>query len=235
MPRLPQNQVQKRLPRRVVCRFHNPLGICSFAPATKSGYKPPMAKQADPKAQRRVLLEQGFSKLVGALGFDSNAEARRTATRCATLWSEHLLAGEGADLQRIIGRGQATACQTPVCITGIGIHLVCPHHLTVAFGEAHIGYVPGKRLLGFGALSRLAQACTARLVLQERATQDIADALITYLGAASVLVQLDAVHPCHNLPYPRSHRARAVTEAHAGAKAGARVLRGLMHKSRRDA
>ena len=194
-----------------------------------------MAKKADPKQQRRALLEQGFSTLVQAAGIASRAEAKRTVTRCATLWAEHLLAGEGADLQRIVGRGQLTSCQTPVCITGIGVYLVCPHHLTVAFGEAHIAYVPGKRLLGFGALSRLAQACTARLVLQERATQDIADALATHLGAASVLVRLDAVHPCHNLPYPRSHRARAITEAHAGTKAGARALRGLMERTRRDA
>ena len=194
-----------------------------------------MAKKADPQQQRRILLEQGLSKLFAALGFESSAEARRTATRCATLWSEHLLAGEGADLQRIIGRGQATNCQTPVCITGIGIHLVCPHHLTVAFGEAQIGYVPNKRLLGFGPLSRLAQACTARLVLQEHATQNIADALVKHLGAASALVRLDALHPCHNLPYPRSHRARAVTEARAGAQHGARILRGLMHRSQRDA
>jgi GTP cyclohydrolase I len=194
-----------------------------------------MAKKADPKQQRRVLLEQGFSKLVQAFGIESPAQGRRMATRCATLWAEHLLVGEGADLQRIIGRGQAATCQTPVCITGIGIYLVCPHHLTVAFGEAHIAYVPDKRLLGFGALSRLAQACTAKLVLQEAATQAIADALATHLGAASVLVRLDAMHPCHNLPYPRSHRARAITEAHAGARTGARALRSLMDRTRQDA
>lgn len=194
-----------------------------------------MAKKADPKRQRRVLLEQGFSKLVEAFGVESPAQGRRTAVRCATLWADHLLAGEGADLQRIIGRGQAATCHTPVCITGIGIYLVCPHHLTVAFGEAHIAYVPHERLLGFGALSRLAQACTAKMVLQEAATQAIADALVAHLGAASVLVRLDAMHPCHNLPYPRSHRAHAITEAQAGAKTGARALRGLMERTRRDA
>ena len=194
----------------------------------KLRYKRCMAKKADSQQTQRAQLERAMATWLHTSGHLSPTEARRTATRCTTLWCEHLLAGTHANLRRVVGRGAAATCQTPVCVTGIGVHMVCPHHLTVAFGEAHIAYVPHQRMLGFGALSRLAQACTARLVLQEQATQDMADAMVTLLDAPATLVRIEAMHPCHNIPYPRSHRARAITEASHGKTAEVRALRALL-------
>ncbi|MEZ4273399.1 MAG: GTP cyclohydrolase I [Myxococcota bacterium] len=72
----------------------------------------------------------------------------------------------------------------PVILTKIGVHLICPHHLTVAFGEASVAYIPGTQVASFGAISDLVQACTARLTFQETATQDIVDNLAQHLQAA---------------------------------------------------
>jgi GTP cyclohydrolase I len=111
-----------------------------------------------------------------------------------------------------------------VSLLDLGVQLVCPHHLTVAFGRAHVAYVPGARVAGFGALARLVAACAARVALQEEVTSAIAEALVEHFGARAAVAVIEATHPCHNVLHPRSHGARAVTWASAGEARAKRQL-----------
>jgi len=172
----------------------------------------------------RTRLLTAFVELLAALGAGKKREQRATATRAAELWGRHLLAGEHADLAAILRGGSRSRNAGPVVVLEIGLHLVCPHHLTVAFGYAHVAYVPGPRLAGFGALARLVQACSARLALQEHVTAAIAQALVDHLDVRAAAVVIDALHPCHNVLHPRSHRAHAVTVAERGEPSAARDL-----------
>ena len=166
--------------------------------------------------------------LLAALGSPIHGDLRGTPGRVARLWADHLLAGERLEPHVILGRGCPTRSRAPVTLLNVGVHLVCPHHLTVAFGVAHVSYVPRGRAAGFGALARLIRACTARLVLQEEASQQIAETVVDSLGARGAVVVIDAVHPCHNVPHGRSHRAHAVTWGEAGDGLTARDLRRLL-------
>lgn len=149
----------------------------------------------------------------------------QSAKRVAQLWADVLLAGGQKAAEQSLGEpipfladGDAVVAQN------LGIHLICPHHLTVAFGFAHIAFAPSDRTVGFGALSRLAQAATSQLVLQEHATQTIAQTLQQKLGARAGVVVLEAVHPCHNLTQPQAHQARIVTQSHFGPKEDVALL-----------
>lgn len=179
------------------------------------------------KPHRRAV-QKAFADLLAALGATPSGQLRGAPQRAAALWSEHLLAGEREDLASIIGSGIRTTHPTPVAVTRIGMHLVCPHHLTVAFGEAHVAYAPAGRLVGFGTLTRLVKACTARFVLQEEAGQLVANALAEHLHARAAAVMLVATHPCHNITMPRAHKARTATWAHAGNGKDARALKSLL-------
>lgn len=162
--------------------------------------------------------------MLSSLGCTLEGEMVKTPAHAARLWTEHLLSGEGVDLAKTLGRGSRSRARAPVTLLDIGVHLVCPHHLTVAFGHAHLAYLPNGRLAGFGALARLVKSATARLVLQEEAAETIAATMVEHLGARAAVVVIDATHPCHNVPYGRSHRARAVTWGRAGSANGCRDL-----------
>ncbi|MEE8409041.1 MAG: GTP cyclohydrolase I [Myxococcota bacterium] len=186
------------------------------------------------KRARRDAAATALRRLLTDLGCDLRGEMRHTPSRAATLWSEHLLAFEGADLGKVLGRGSPSKATAPVTLLDVGVHLVCPHHLTVAFGRAHVAYLPGGRLAGFGALARLINACTARLILQEDAVTKITEALVEHAQARAAVAVIEAQHPCHNVPHARSHRARVVTWGRTGETAGCRdlskTLRAAMHE-----
>jgi GTP cyclohydrolase I len=181
-----------------------------------------------PRSSKRRRVEAAFEALLEALGVAVKGDFARTPGRAASLWLDQLLAGADTEPSRALGRGVASRATAPVCVTHIGVHLVCPHHLTVAFGHAHVAYIPAGRVAGFGNIADLVRACTARFVLQEDASQEIATALHAGLGASATVAHLHALHPCHNALHPRSHDARAVSWGTAGAVGGIKVLQRLI-------
>jgi GTP cyclohydrolase IA len=164
-----------------------------------------------------------------ALGYEVSGELERTPARTAELWIDRLTAAESRSLADIVrdgvcaGRGDA-----PVSVLDIGVHMICPHHLTVAMGRAHVAYTPRGRILGFGAVADLVEVATGRMVLQEDATSAIAQALVSELGAAAAVACVQATHPCHNVLHPRSNEAQALTWASAGEAEEAERLRTLL-------
>ena len=72
----------------------------------------------------------------------------------------------------------------------------CEHHLQTMFGVAHISYVPNGKVVGLSKLSRLAEIFARRLQVQERLTQQIADALMEHLKPKGVGVVLQLRHMC---------------------------------------
>lgn len=179
------------------------------------------------RAQRGA--EEGVRKLLSSLGVKLEGELLDTPARAARLWCEHLLAGEHVDPKSALGHGSASLARAPVTLLDVGVHLVCPHHLTVAFGEASVAYLPRGRVAGFSALARLIDACTARLVLQEDACQQIAQTLVTRLNARAAVAMIEAQHPCAGVPHGRSHRARALTIGASGDPTAARDLLRLLN------
>lgn len=188
--------------------------------------------RANTRAPSRRRVVAAFTELLAALGTPTRPELKLTPTRAAALWLDHLIAGEGADLAAIVGKkASLSSSRSPVSLFNIGVHLVCPHHLTVAFGHAHIAYVPNGRVVGFGPLARLVAAATSRLSLQEDVTDMIANALMQHLGASAAVAVIEAVHPCHNVTQPRSHRAHVVTWAVRGPSRASRELRQQLNQA----
>ena len=108
-----------------------------------------------------------------------------------------------------------------VLARAIPLRALCEHHLLPFTGVAHVGYVPGDRILGLSKLARLVEHFTSRPQVQERLTQQIADWLDRELDAHGVGVVLDAEHTCMTLRGVQAVGARTVTSA----------LRGLLRDS----
>ena len=178
--------------------------------------------------ERSQASEHAFSALLRAWGVPMSPAFEGTVGRVAALWSEHLLAGMHTDVPALLQESTHADAMTPVSALDMGVHLICPHHLTVALGRAHVAYQPGPRIVGFGTLSILVRACTARLILQEEAGDMIAHALVNHLQAQAAVAVIEAMHPCHNVLHARSHTARALTVAHAGDTTAAASLKDLL-------
>ena len=103
-----------------------------------------------------------------------------------------------------------------VTLRDIAFRSMCEHHLLPFHGVAHLAYAPGERLVGLGRLPRVVEIIAARPQLQERLTEQIADALETGLAPAGVLVVVDAVHGCVTDRGPRQTGTSTVTVASRG-------------------
>jgi GTP cyclohydrolase I len=146
-------------------------------------------------------------------------ELEGTPRRVAEAWLRDLVDGYRQDPAEILEGAIASPSRDLVAVTGIEFHSVCPHHLLPSRGIAHVAYVPGGRVVGFGQIVRLVDALAHRLVLQEDLARAVADALVRHLGARGAGCVLDAEQLCMTVRGGRRARARAYVEAFAGALA----------------
>ena len=99
----------------------------------------------------------------------------------------------------------------------IELYSVCEHHLLPFHGVAHVGYIPAKDgVMGLSKLARLVEVYARRPQVQERLTQQIADALVEYAGARGVIVVTECEHLCMSMRGIKKSSARTVTSAVRG-------------------
>jgi GTP cyclohydrolase I len=103
-----------------------------------------------------------------------------------------------------------------VLARGIPFRTVCEHHLLPFSGVAHVGYLPGARILGLSKLARLVEHFAARPQTQERLTKQVADCLAERLAPRGTGVVLQAEHTCMTLRGVRAIGATTVTSALLG-------------------
>ncbi|MGW0819141.1 GTP cyclohydrolase I FolE [Streptomyces viridiviolaceus] len=86
-----------------------------------------------------------------------------------------------------------------VLARSIPLRSVCEHHLLPFVGTAHVGYLPGQRILGLSKLARVVEHFACRPQVQERLTKQVADWLQTHLEPKGVGVVIEAEHTCMTL------------------------------------
>lgn len=164
-----------------------------------------------------VAFERAVNDLLLACGVSPDSmHTGKTARRVRELWERRLLGGYAMDPAEALGEGFADAREDMVVVRGIAVHGVCPHHLVPFRGVAHVAYVPGGRLHGFGRIARLVDAIGHRFTYQEWMTRDIADALVTLGHARGGACIIEAEQLCLLLGEDRRGDERVVTQAYAG-------------------
>jgi GTP cyclohydrolase IA len=163
-------------------------------------------------------FEAAVRALVAACGIDADVSTHmgQTAARVRALWEKRLLGGYGQNLADVLGNGFADPREDVVVIRGISVHGVCPHHLVPFRGVAHVAYLPGGRLHGFGRIARLVDAIAHRFTYQEWLTRDVVDALLTHGKAKGAACVVEAEQLCLLLGEDRRGDERVVTQAFGG-------------------
>ena len=103
-----------------------------------------------------------------------------------------------------------------VLARAIPVRSVCEHHLLPFVGVAHVGYLPGERILGLSKLARIVGHFARRPQVQERLTKQIADWLAGHLGPKGVGVVIEAEHTCMTLRGVQAVGASTVTSTLLG-------------------
>ena len=164
-----------------------------------------------------AAFEQAVSDLLRACGIAPDmAHMGRTAERVRVLWQKRLLGGYDLDPAEALGEGFTDPRTDMVVVRGIAVHGVCPHHLVPFRGLAHVGYVPGGRLHGFGRIARLVDVIGHRFTYQEWMTRDIAEALTQHGRAQGAACVVEAEQLCLLLGEDRRGDERVVTQAFTG-------------------
>jgi GTP cyclohydrolase IA len=162
-------------------------------------------------------FEQAVLDMLRACGVEPDAaHMGRTAVRVRELWEKRLLGGYAIDPAAALGEGFADVRDDMVVIRGIAVHGVCPHHLVPFRGVAHVAYIPGGRLHGFGRIGRMVDAIGHRFTYQEWMTRDIAEAMVTHGKAIGAACIIEAEQFCLLLGEDRRGDERVVTQAYSG-------------------
>jgi GTP cyclohydrolase I len=98
------------------------------------------------------------------------------------------------------------------------VYSMCEHHLVPFHGVAHVGYIPARdgRVTGLSKLARLVEMYARRPQVQERLTTQVADSLVTHLGAQGVMVIVECEHLCMSMRGIRKPGSRTITSAVRG-------------------
>jgi GTP cyclohydrolase I len=153
------------------------------------------------------------AEFLAALGIDVDREdLRETPARMARAYAELF----SARPLRLTTFANDEGYDELVLARAIPFRTVCEHHLLPFFGVAHVGYLPGDRIVGLSKLARVVDHFAARPQVQERLTKQVADCLAARLRAPGVGVVLEAEHSCMTLRGVRAHGAKTVTSTLLG-------------------
>jgi GTP cyclohydrolase IA len=158
--------------------------------------------------------ERAAADLLQAIGVDLASESRRETPRRVAAMLAELLAPDAFDATTF---PNDEGYDELVVARSLPFHSLCEHHLLPFTGLAHVGYLPGERIVGLSKLARAVEFFARDLQVQERLTSQVADWLDRELSPKGVGVVLEAEHLCMALRGVQKPGARTVTSALHGA------------------
>jgi GTP cyclohydrolase I len=103
-----------------------------------------------------------------------------------------------------------------ILVRDIELYSLCEHHILPFFGRAHVAYVPNGKIVGLSKLPRIVEVFARRLQVQERLSDEIADAIMEVVEPHGVGVLIEAVHLCMAMRGVEKQNSRTVTSAVRG-------------------
>jgi GTP cyclohydrolase IA len=178
-------------------------------PATKAVVKVMPAKASITSSMKEVL---------DLLGEDTSREGlRRTPER----WEKamrFLTSGYGERLETIVnGAIYGVKCDEMVIVKDIEFFSMCEHHLLPFFGKIHVAYLPKDKVIGLSKIPRIVNMYARRMQLQERLTQQVAEAVESAISPRGVAVMSEARHFCMMMRGVEKQHSGAITSTMLGA------------------
>ena len=167
------------------------------------------------KAVVKIMPPQGptiasrMKDVLEMLGEDTSREGLvRTPERYEKAM-RYLTSGYSTSLEEIVNGALFSAkVDSMVIVKDIEFFSMCEHHMLPFFGKMHVAYLPKDRVIGLSKIPRIIDMFSRRLQLQERLTQQVAEAMVEVMGPRGVGVLCEARHFCMMM--------RGVEKQHSG-------------------
>ena len=167
-------------------------------------------KTADIAAMIRAMLE--------SVGEDPERDGLRNTPQRFERAFRYLTGGYQQNAEQILNGAMFDVCYDEmVVVKDIELYSLCEHHLLPFFGKCHVAYLPDKKVVGLSKIPRLVNMFSRRLQIQERLTNQIAQAIQTCVKPLGVGVVIEARHLCMVMRGVEKQRSETLTSAMLGA------------------
>ena len=163
---------------------------------------------AEVAAMVRAMLE--------GLGEDPDRDGLRATPERVARSLAFLTSGYGMDPRAVVGEALFEVEYDEMVTVHTEVYSLCEHHLLPFFGRCHIAYLPSAKIVGLSKLARLAEVFSRRLQVQERLTNQIANAIEEILEPKGVGVVIEAQHLCMMMRGVEKQHSSAVTSCMLG-------------------
>ena len=163
-------------------------------------------------------IREHVRAILASLGEDPDRDGLLKTPERVEKAYEFLTRGYRLDAARVIGDALFEECHdNMVVVRDIEFYSLCEHHMLPFFGKAHVAYIPGEQIVGLSKMARVVEVFARRLQVQERMTDQIADALNDALRPKGVGVVLEAAHFCMMMRGVEKQDSKTITSALRGA------------------
>lgn len=163
------------------------------------------------------VMAAAVTTMLGALGEDTGREGLRRTPERVTKALAYLTSGNTLSAQDVLNEAIFTErYDQMVVVKDIEFYSLCEHHLLPFHGRAHLAYLPAGKVVGLSKLPRLLEVYARRLQVQERLTQQVAEAIEEALQPRGVAVMLEASHFCMMMRGIEKQNSKTVTSALLG-------------------
>jgi len=174
----------------------------------------------EPKEAKRPRLRAFRSEvrsILRAIGEDPERQGLEKTPQRVETALRWLTRGYDVSVEDIIGDAVFNEShEEMILVRDIEMYSLCEHHMLPFWGRAHVAYVPNGRLIGLSKLPRIVEVFARRLQVQERLTDQIADAIMEALEPQGVGVVIEAAHLCMMMRGVEKQSSRTVTSAVRG-------------------
>jgi len=181
---------------------HSPADLIEESgepPVHVSGKQPLHTEAFDVDDETKITtIAFHFQEIMMALGLDvSDDSLKDTPRRVAKMYIKESFSGlNPANKPAVTLFDNHYQYREMLVEKNITIYSYCEHHFVPIIGKAHVGYIPGKNVIGLSKLNRLVQYYSKRPQTQERLTEQVACSLRESLAVADVAVVIEATHLC---------------------------------------
>jgi GTP cyclohydrolase IA len=128
-----------------------------------------------------------------------------------------LTRGHGLDVRDVVGDALFDEThENMVVVRDIEMYSMCEHHMLPFFGKVHVAYIPNGRIVGLSKLPRIVEVFARRFQVQERLTEQVAEAIEDVLQPRGVGVVIEAVHLCMMMRGVEKQNSRTITSVLRG-------------------
>lgn len=170
-----------------------------------------------PQAKEESIAELART-MITRLGEDPTREGLRRTPERFERALRYLTSGYHQDPEKVLNGAMFAVCYDQmVVVKDIDLFSLCEHHILPFFGKCHVAYIPDKRVVGLSKIPRLVNMFSRRLQIQERLTNQIAQAIQKVIQPLGVGVVIEARHLCMVMRGVEKHRTETITSAMLGA------------------